>query len=63
MSHRFCCICGEKMKDALPYSDSSTIPDMCKRCQGIQDVFIERRLKEKKDSGDRRRKTDKGPPG
>jgi len=54
-----CVICGCAMKDKLPYSDTSVNKGMCPSCEKIQDVFLERRLQEIKDSKERRRKTDK----
>lgn len=54
-----CSLCGKPMKDKLPYSDPTEVLDMCKGCENIQDVFLERRLKEIKDTKERRRKDDK----
>ena len=54
-----CAICGCKMKDKLPYSDSSEVLDLCKICVEIQDGFLERRVQEIKDCKEKRRKGDK----
>lgn len=53
-----CVICGRK-KYSPPFENKEEILDLCNICKEIQDAFIERRLNQKKDTKERRRKSDK----
>ena len=53
-----CAICGRR-KYKPPFTDTSEKLDLCPMCEKLQDVFIEKRLGQKKDTGERRRKEDK----
>ncbi len=56
-----CALCGCQMKDKLPYSDPSELLGLCRDCEKIQDIFLERRVQEIKDKNLGRRKSDKPP--
>ena len=58
MPNHVCVICG-RVKYFPPFEEKEEVKDMCPMCEKLQDEFIERRLKQKKDNGNRRRKEDK----
>lgn len=58
MPNHICVICG-RVKYFPPFEEKLEVRDLCRQCDKIQDLFLEKRIKEVKDSGERRRKEDK----